>query len=467
MKLSKIFLNERLTSQTADFIRGKVSFKNVIFFNKVAKCFRQRDLAAETFSYIQRCFTLIVRTPNFAELEITEVKRILSSSELEITSELEVAAAADAWLKHKYDERKKFSKDLLLTVRLNLLPDSVLNKNFQKSNKEGSFTFQRNEECLDLAVEILRDKKKFYQNNKFLNCNTRCCRQKEFNIQIYGRVDSENPLGSKIRNIVVDSKNPRDFQILSYLPKYLNFYKPVVVKHEIYVLYRTSNKYVGVCKYSSITKTWKKVTVIYKIRNGFSACAFMDKIYIVGGSDKNKISSKSCIELNTTDRTHTYTQKMYEGRTKAAVAVFEERLVVAGGYPHSKFRVDTRSVEAFEHAQNTWTRMPSMIYRRSGHSLVALKNKLFAFGRMTKGFEVYDSHAKKFAIFNYPYRFVCKNELGIRIKGAVLVGGKIIILRTFSTKIIVFDPDNGKWSEKICEATEDLVFFECLKLPKI
>ena len=86
---------------------------------------------------------------------------------MEITSELEVAAAADAWLKHKYDERKKFSKDLLLTVRLNLLPDSVLNKNFQKSNKEGSFTFQRNEECLDLAVEILRDKKKFIKTTSF------------------------------------------------------------------------------------------------------------------------------------------------------------------------------------------------------------------------------------------------------------------------------------------------------------
>ena len=462
--MSKVFLKEIFTRQTAEIVRGEVSLKNVIVNHKVARCFHQRDLAAHTFSYIQRCFTAIVPTPNFAELEITEVKRILSSSELAVTSELDVAAAADTWLKYKYNERKEFSKDLLLTVRLNLLPDSVLENVFQRSNKKGSSTFQRNVECIDLASEILKDKKKIYQNKNFSSCNTRSCNQKEFNIQIFGLVTLSS--NDKVKNIVIDGENPRDFKLLTHLPKNPSYYWPVVVKHDIYLLYCTSNDYLGVCKYSSLAKSWKKVTVIYNLRKGFTACAFMDKIYIVGGSDKNKNGYKSCIELDTTDRKHAYTKKMNEGRIEAAVAVFEERLVVAGGFPQKNNPVASASVEAFEHASNTWASMPPMVIPRNGHTLVAVKSKLFVFGFMTEVFEVYDSRAKKFAILKYPSRFAGENELK-RINGAVQVGGKIIIFRAFSTKVTVFDLDKGKWSEEICEATKDLMDFNCLKLPKM
>ena len=65
-------------------------------------------------------------TQNFLELDYFLVAKILASSDLVITSEVEVYNAADRWLKYKIEERRKFAKHLLLKVRLPLLSDNTL-----------------------------------------------------------------------------------------------------------------------------------------------------------------------------------------------------------------------------------------------------------------------------------------------------------------------------------------------------
>ena len=64
------------------------------------------------------------------ELDNYYVNRFLSSSELDITSEVQVLKAANAWITYDYGKRSKFSKDLLLTVRLLLLSEHKLKKYF-------------------------------------------------------------------------------------------------------------------------------------------------------------------------------------------------------------------------------------------------------------------------------------------------------------------------------------------------
>ena len=126
MKLSDIFLNKNIKSKITRLFQSKVSFENVIFYNYVARKFFLHLLATYSLRYIQRCFSDVAKTENFTQIDFTAVKKLLSSPELNITSELEIMKAADTWISYNYDERSKFAKDLLLTVRLYLLPDETL-----------------------------------------------------------------------------------------------------------------------------------------------------------------------------------------------------------------------------------------------------------------------------------------------------------------------------------------------------
>ena len=56
---------------------------------------------------------MIADTVNFLELDFIIIKKILSSSGLNIDSELQVFNAADSWLCHDITERRKYAKELL------------------------------------------------------------------------------------------------------------------------------------------------------------------------------------------------------------------------------------------------------------------------------------------------------------------------------------------------------------------
>ena len=69
---------------------------------------------------------MFVDCTSFLELDLKLISKILSSSELNIDSEMEVFNAVVSWLGHK-KERSKYAKYLFLKVRIFLLSDPALN----------------------------------------------------------------------------------------------------------------------------------------------------------------------------------------------------------------------------------------------------------------------------------------------------------------------------------------------------
>ena len=102
-------------------IEEKLNIHNVLALYQFAKLYTFYSLAETTFNFIERCFTILAETNNFSELDFTLVTTILASSQLHITSELEVFNAANTWINYNFTERSKFAKVLLLKVRLPLL----------------------------------------------------------------------------------------------------------------------------------------------------------------------------------------------------------------------------------------------------------------------------------------------------------------------------------------------------------
>ena len=98
----------------------------MITYYQVANHFNSKNLYVRCFSYIERLFTTICDDTNFVELEYDQVAKIISSSELEIDSELEVLIVADNWIKYDFEKRSKYAKDLLLKVCLPVVQEQNL-----------------------------------------------------------------------------------------------------------------------------------------------------------------------------------------------------------------------------------------------------------------------------------------------------------------------------------------------------
>ena len=106
----------------------KVTVKNVSTYHQVATIFNMPSFSKATFRCIERFFASVAETENFPHLSFARVSQILSSSKLNVTSEMEVLRAADRWLSFGAAQRRAFSTDLLVKIRLPLLSNRGLEK---------------------------------------------------------------------------------------------------------------------------------------------------------------------------------------------------------------------------------------------------------------------------------------------------------------------------------------------------
>ena len=441
--------------------KNKVKLQNVVTYYQFAKIFKLGILDKDTLSYIESCFTMVTKSHNFLHLDYVFVDKILSSSDLEITSELEVMNAAEKWIIYNYEERNKFTEQLLLKVRLHLLSKPVLkNISSESYNTHGSSVFQRNEECILLIKNILQNKDSVYQNKSFRFHATRYCTQNKFNILICGGMNTTT--SNLDCNVVqVDGEKLDSIKLFTQFPK-CKYIQGLNVNGNFYLLSCIANniKAINVQVYCPITNSWKNVSTISENLMESSVCAFMYNIFIIGGRDQNNGAAHPSLKLNTDSCEKKYIERTNEARLDATSTVYEGRIVVSGGFDDVNNVLNT--VEVYDHVDNTWSYMSNMIYGRCLHSLVAVRNKLYVFGGLTETSEVFDSYSNKFSLLK-----PLENMGNYNIEGAISIGCKILIFREKSTNVACYDLDKDDWSEETFEVTKNIVSFLCLKIPKI
>ena len=442
-----------------EYLKDKISVKNVSIFYNLAKLYNLPSLAEITFSYIQRCFTMVVETKSFLELDYTLIAKILESSGLYITSELEVYNAAENWLIYDTEERCKFSNKMLLKVRLSLLSDRTLKCLLNKSS-----SFFNNYKCITTIKEALNKKENSFQNKTHFYTSHRYCNQNKFSILTCGgRKTNQTPNGTVMQ---IDEKN---FKNLKVLPSNLDVRsrsKAVCVKGEVYIFGGFtgfggfgfhSDLVSSVEKYSPSIGTWNRVAEMYDDRIGFCACAFMDKIFIIAGKYYNKRITNYCNQFDTKDYTWKEIAGMKEAREYAACAVFEGRIVVSGGTPNNMNAL--RSVESYD--VDEWSSMPSTIEERSYHSLVVVKNKLFVIGsEIEPTCEVYDGVYQKFVAFKLPAL-----EYDLKFNHVVSVGSNFFILQLNKLSVLIYDVEQCEWHEESYDLPLKCVNYSCVKFP--
>ena len=445
-------------------MKGKIHIKNVLTFFQTIKTFHLISLKKETLSYIERCFTILVDDRNFLEFSFNDVRKILLSSKLYITSELEVYDCIEKWLKHNFEERKQHAKDLLLTVGSNLLSKDALKCLLNKTS-----CFTKIKECVAALNETLKKKDVCDQDKPDIKQTGRYCTHVQFDLLFCGGLNKSSETAVKNASLV----KVNDLEPGKGFPPMINARRcpvAVFVKGEVFVFGGRDggNNVMPVEKYSPFTNAWVEVAEMPDRRKDFCACAFTDKVLFFGGA-VNCSSLNYCAQFDTTTFNFKEIAQMKEERSSAACAVFEEKVVVSGGtyHDHRPYGLHTRhldTVESYDFLPNKWSKMPSMVVERWDHVIVAVKSKLFVIEGKSDTCEVYDSVCKKFVVFK-------SIVLDLNYANAIPIGNEICAFQNDSKVVIIYDAEKGVWyegefQEGEFQITKYIKDFSCIKLPR-
>ena len=208
-------------------IEDKINIKNAAVLFSFSQLFSSSNLSKPPLHFFERCFPMLVDSSSFLELNFKNISKILSSSELNIDSEMEVFSAIFSWLGHK-KERKIYAKDLVLKVRLSLLSDPAL-----KLITENISCFIDDSTFIN-DVTIEKNNKPRSKRSKNIS---RHCTHNSFNIVFSGGTLSSIYSDSVVNDVcIVEACDLKTVRKLPKLKKGRQWHEALCIKGEILVL---------------------------------------------------------------------------------------------------------------------------------------------------------------------------------------------------------------------------------------
>ena len=181
---------------------------------------------------------MVSETQNVLALDLSFVYKIISSSGIRLTSELEVFSAVDAWTSYNITERNKFAKELLLKVRIPLLTNHAVKSLFDTKS-----CFLKNKECVTILKNVVQSKEIVFPKKYTSYYTNRFCNQSMFNIIISGGIKL-NPL-KKVH--FIDGKTLKRIKGFNSLSKHQFLHEVIFSKGDIYVFGGWKTHYVRRC----------------------------------------------------------------------------------------------------------------------------------------------------------------------------------------------------------------------------
>ena len=451
-KLTKILTQKTLEKKVNKSFLKTLNIQNVLISYKISKMFNLKSVAKQSWSHIESCFTILAETKNFLELEYILVAKVFASSELHITSELEIYNSVKAWLNYNVGERKKHAKQLLIKVRFALLSDHAL----EKILKETSL-FTEEEECFSILKDVIKNKHCFKDSSCY-----RYCSSNNFNLFFCGGFNRKYKVVRTVEQIC--GTKLKSNSTLPSMDQGRGCHKCVCIKDEVFVIGGIDSNLdnsISIVKYSAATKSWTNVCTM-DYRKNFCLCAFMDEIFVYGGTIDiayNNIyyspSSTTCVKFNTKKNEWTDIARMNEAVSYAACAVYQNKIIVCGGHANGYI---TNSANSYDPSADEWNPMPNMVTEKVHHSAVVVKNKLFVVSRYFDELETFDSINNMFVSLKLP---LIKNN---RVSEVVSMGNKFyVFFQSKNTYVLCYDIDENKWCRKSLKC--NTYSFSCVKVP--
>ena len=447
-------------------LKKKQNIKNSVFNYMLSSIFNLPILHEKNFLYIVRCFSMAADNKEFADLDFEFFMKIIKNPQLEITSEVEVFECIDAWISRHFEFRAKFGKDLLINVRLPLIPEHAIRRILAESS-----SLRKIDDCVALIKRFLMNKESFCQEKKHLA--SRSCLQENFSVLISG--GSLNSAHFRRRRSL---KSIIKFDMSNEAPKRHTYppmkidrcgHRAVLSKGGLFVLGGYKN-YEGVFvrsvrKYTFETKTWSLVAYLPEERHHFCATALLGHIFLIGGSLKGRgrtEATAACARLNTGSREWAQIGAMREARLLPSCVLRRGGVLVSGGSGR-------RTLESYDFHADRWRDFGAeMMAGRSGHGSAVSGDKVFVVGGSSSpSCECFDPDSRVFVALKPPPESVHKVSWRRRLEvEAHAIGGKIFVVGGGSEHVLAYCMEKEQW-EKVARMPERCEGFACTIVPNL
>ncbi|XP_041480773.1 kelch-like protein 17 [Lytechinus variegatus] len=362
---------ESVRDACCKFLVGQLDPTNCLGIRRFADTHGCYDLEQSSRQYALYNFCHVVNTEEFLQLPQQEVEQMVSSEQLNVTSEEEVFSAVIQWLQFNEEERKDSVSQLLRCVRLPLL-----NRDFLVTQVEAHPIVQQCNGCKDLLIEAMKYHLLPEQRSTLQSPRTRL-RQNPSQVPvlfavgggslfaIHNECECYDPLLNSWRPM--PTMNARRARLGA-----------AAIGKIIYAIggYDGSHDLASVECFNTQTHSWFELAPLGTKRSSLGVAVLNGLIYAVGGYD-----GASC--LNSAERydplTNSWTSitPMSARRRYVKVAALGGCLYAVGGYDGS---THLSSIEKYDPRTNTWTSIPNMINRRVSMGVAVIANQLFVVG---------------------------------------------------------------------------------------
>ncbi|XP_077291638.1 kelch-like protein 28 [Arctopsyche grandis] len=359
----------------------------------------------EIDDYLLDNFLRITKHEKFLNMSADNVKRLLSSDNLQVSSEEQVFEGLSQWVKYDWTNRKNDLYSLMKCIRFSLCSVSFL------LEEVTSLCCESVEGC-----QLLLDALKWHEmpqkrcNLPLMNFKSRIKNKVlvigPFAIETYKlrtkswtdfcTVDIQNVNFSTAvfqNNLFVfggwnceDRSHERvySFDLLTGELKHLSPMKvkrswstAAVVNGRIFIMggYSYENKLETVEEYDYVKNSWKNVASMKSKRFGHASVVYKEDIYVFGG-ESGKEYLNSVEVFNTKKNQWKILCPMKWKRSSLAAVVVDDYIYCIGGHSDSPLN----NVERYDPGRDTWTEVSDSPVKQIRQSAICHNRKIICFG---------------------------------------------------------------------------------------
>lgn len=371
-----------------EFLQSQLHPSNCLGILAFADLHSCSDLVHYAQTYTEQNFSDVTKHEEFFALSVEDVKKLIASEKLTVSSEELVFDAVLGWINHDFKIRQKYVAELMEYVRFCLLPQTTL---IEKVEQER--LFKTNSECKDYLIEALS----FHLSQPDEQASFQTLRAKP-----------RTPVGLPKLLLVIGGQAPKAIRSVEcYDFKNDKWYQVADMQHRrcrcgvavmngyIYTVggFNGSLRVRTVDKYDPKRDMWQNIASMEARRSTLGAAILNGLIYAVGGFDGS--SGLNTVECYDPLRdSWTSICGMSTRRSSVGVGVVNGFLYAVGGYDGAS-RHCLSSVEKYNPETETWSEACEMSCRRSGAGVGVVDGLLYAVGGhdgpvVRKSVEAYD-----------------------------------------------------------------------------
>ncbi|XP_041358359.1 kelch-like protein 8 [Gigantopelta aegis] len=416
---SSILQIEAVAQACCDFMKTHLHPSNCIDVRNFAEQHNRVELMKTVDEYILDHFLEITGSPDFKNMPVNLLERLVSSPDLHVETEEQVYDALMAWVNHDAEARGEHLPGLISHVKL-----ALMDPTFLMEKVETAELIKKNHDCRDYL-----DEAKYYQMSLVslvpdVKVTPRTCPRKAYAGVLFcvgGRGASGDPFKStecydvrrnkwfdvaqmhtRRRHVGVCSVNGLLYAVGGHdgtehlssgevfdpkTNKWKEIHPMATFRRGIALaslggpIYAVGGLDDSTCfstveRYDILTDSWSSVASMTTPRGGVGIASLKGHIYAIGGNDGTSSLDK-CERYDPYLNKWTPIGSMNKKRAGAGVAVLYGAIYVVGGFDDNS---PLDSVERYDPKSDTWSVVNGMLCCRGGVGLDALGGKLYAVG---------------------------------------------------------------------------------------